>query len=220
MVQEPTEWRTTVQCLKDSFARQLSHSTHPSPGVISSGPQLPITETGAPSRSGTPTCDALGGSERTAQAWRPRVCPVRRRCGRGLALGLAAHCLLAGASCGAGQRTFPGRSRECSQHASICSSPGLPATAATTGAPTRTPGLEERHSLRPWTLSGCSCAGPMADPPPLGRVSVLQTRAACRCLLPCARSVSGLFFRNEVYDRFSLRWLFLPSSSNRWSSIR
>lgn len=72
------------------------------------------------------------------------------------------------------------------------------------GAPTRTPGLEER------TLSGCSSSGPMADPPPLGRVAVLQTRAARTRLLPCALSTSGLFFRSEVCDMFCLSWLFSP----------
>lgn len=182
----------------------------PTPEMVSPSAQLPIPEAGAPRRSGAPTCDAPGGSERNAGAWRPRVCLVRRRSGRGLALGLAARCLLAGASCGAGQRTFPGRSGECSQHASICSSRGLPATAAAAGAPTRTPGLEEGRSLRPWTLLDWSGARLMADPlDAADRAAVLQMHAARTRLLPCAHDASGLFFRNEVCDGFSLSKLFL-----------
>lgn len=134
---------------------------------------------------------------------------MRRRCGRGLALGLAARCLLAGVSCGAGQRTFPGRSGECSQHASICSSRGLPATAAAAGAPTGTPGLEEGRSLSPWTLLGWSGAWLMADPSgTTGRAAVLQMSAARTRSLPCARGASGLFFKIEVCDGFSLSRLY------------
>lgn len=166
--------------------------------------QLPIPEAGAPRRSGTPTCDAPGGSERNAGAWRPRVCLVRRRSGRGLALGLTARCLLAGASCGAGQRTFPGRSRECSQHASICSSRGLPATAAAAGAPTRTQGLEEGRSLRPWTLLDWSGARLMAGPPDAAdRDAVLQMRAARSRLLP-VHAVQAAFSLEMKFEMGSL----------------
>lgn len=199
-VPEPTGWQTAVQCAGHSFPRQRCHSRHPNPEMVSPSAQLPVPEAGAPRRSGAPTCDAPGGSERNAGAWRPRVCRVRRRSGRGLALGLAARCLLVGASCGAGQRTFPGRSGECSQHASICSSRGLPATAAAAGAPTRTPGLEEGRSLRPWTLLGWSGARLMVDPP-----EPLTEPRSCRCML----HVPACYPVRAVQAAFSLEMKFV-----------
>jgi hypothetical protein len=186
--------------------------------MISSGSQLPIREAGAPSRSSAPTCDAPGSSERTAQAWRP----VLRLCNRGLALGLAAHYLLAGASCGAGQRTFPGRSRECSQHASICSSPRLPATAATTGA-----------LLRPQDWRRGPCRAVVARSRWPTRRRLVESRS-CRRMLPshacCPGRAVRAAFSLEVNFVICSLYVGFPhptpphptpaSSSNRWSSIR
>lgn len=221
MVPEPTGWRTTVRCVKDSFARQLSHSTHPSPEVISSGPQLPIPEAGAPSLRGAPTCDAPGDSERTAQAWRPRVCPMRRRWGRGWHSGWLPTASSLGLPVGLDKGHFLGGAGNVPSMPRFVVHRDFLPLQQQRGAPTRTPELEEGHSLYPWTLSGCSSAWPVADPPPpLGRVRSCRRVLAPRRLLPGAHSASGLFFISEVCDRLSLSWLFPPSASNRWSSIR
>lgn len=47
-VPEPTGWQTTTWCVGHSFARQLSHSIHPNPKVVSSSAQLPIPEGARP----------------------------------------------------------------------------------------------------------------------------------------------------------------------------
>lgn len=147
--------------------------------MISSGPQLPSREAGAPSRSGAPTCDAPGSSERTAQAWRP----VRRRWGRGLALGLAAHCLL---PVGLDKGHFLGGAGNVPSMPRFVVHRDFLPPQQQRGAPTRTPGLEER------TLSGCSSSGPMADPRRL-----VESRS-CRRVLPAhaccpVRSVRAAF---------------------------
>lgn len=209
-VPEPTGWQTAVQCAGHSFARQRSYSRHPNPRDGQSQCPAPHPRSGRAETQRRSYLRCAGRLRAQCRSLAPALCLVRRLSGRGLALGLAARCLLAGASCGAGQRTFPGRSGECSQHASICSSRGLPATAAAAGAPTRTPGLEEGRSLRLWTLLDWSGARLMADPPDAAdRAAVLQMHAARTRLLPCGHDASGLFFRNEVCDGFSLSKLFL-----------